>query len=599
MRVKPTALVGATGRPPVRALAVLGAVLAASGCATPAPDVVSVEVRVPSGVCRPTGVRAVRLSLLGDFAPSPTDTVELLASAGARDLAGLRAEMRTLVVEVEGDGGYLAWGRGSLEAVRASGVLAALPLYRSCSIADPDAYRPDGAALVTHPSGSVWIVGGVGAERRIVQVDPRRAFADVLPDALFNPRVGATATLVGDDVVVAGGAAGPAERAFDTYERLGGDARPAGDGPGGRLSVPRRDHGAVRLGELLVLVGGRSGGADDALVDRIDLIDLGAGAPRLGPALAVPRTAPTALALADGSIVVLGGRDASGAPVAVIERIEPGLTRVRTLDVSLPAPEVVLGLGLDRAFHVADREVRVLSFRSDPPRLERLTHQSALSSTVGVASANDRVLLVGRNASGSVSAELWTPHLGTMQTLEASRVVSALAPLPDGSVLEIGADGASLRMLEVPDQWANLPNDRLFFPTDLGDPVVTAGLPGDLDRGVAMRTGAAIGLGALRFGSLTLSPELDGAASIRLVADGDVTAIEVDASGNVSGPGCELPPSGDDPIVIVRARERLELTRGPLRSRCEDVEPSAQLGVEVRLDRGSVLRSLRASRRID
>jgi hypothetical protein len=173
-----------------------------------------------------------------------------------------------------------------------------------------------------------------------------------------------------------------------------------------------------------------------------------------------------------------------------------------------------------------------------------------------------------------------------------------LVALSDGSVLEIGADGASLRMLEVPDAWASLPNDRLFFPTDLDDPAVSAGLPGDLDRGVATRAGATIALGPLRFGGLTLSPELSGAATIRLVSGEVATAIELDASGHVAGPGCELSGALGEAVVVVRSGATLELVRGLSRARCDAIDPRALFTVEVVLDRGSVLRSLRASRRV-
>lgn len=568
-------------------------------CAEPAPDLVPVEVRIASSACRPTSVRAVRLSLLGDFAPSPTDTLELLAAGGVRDLAGLRPDLRTLAVEVEGEPDFVALGRSSLEAVRATGVISALPSLRPCSLVDPDASLPEGAALVAHPDGSAWIVGGRASERRIARIDPRAAFAEVRPDALFNPRVGATATIVGDAVVVAGGAGASLERAFDSYELLADDLGPASSRPGGRLSEARRDHAAVGVGDTLILVGGRTGGVDDRLVERIDVVDVARGEARQGPALATPRTHPVVLATSDGAVLVLGGRDAEGLPVETVERLEPGLGRVSTLEVELPAPDAVFGLPLDRALHVSGSEVRVVSFRTDPPRVELLARRTALLDPVGVASRNGRVLLVGRRADGLASAELWAPHLGTALVLAATRAAEAAALLADGTVLEVAGAGASYRMLEEPDAWATLPNDRLFFPTDLSAAPVVGGLPGDLDGARAVRSGATLAIAPIRFGALTLEPTLEGAASVRLVGeDGAAVSVELDAGGNVLGPGCTL-AAADGALVVVREGARLELVRGATRVRCADLDPDALFSIEVVLDRGSALRALRASRRLE
>jgi hypothetical protein len=595
-----------TGRPTARTtqglsrLCALALATASSGgCAEPAPDVVPIEVRIASSACRPTSVRAVRLSLLGDFAPAPTDTLELLTAGGVRDLAGLRPDLRTLFVEVEGEPDFAAFGRSSLEAARATGVVSALPLLRPCTLVDPDAVLAEGAALVAHPDGSAWIAGGRGSERRIARIDPRSTFAEVRPDALFNPRVGATATIVGDAVVVAGGAGGTLDRAYDSYELLAPDLGPATARPGGTLSQARRDHAAVVVGGALVLVGGRTGGAEDRLVDRVDVVDVARGESRQGPALATPRARPVAFAASDGSVLVLGGRDAAGRLVETVERIEPDLGRARTLETELPAPDLVVGLTLDRALHVAGAEVRVVSFRSDPPRVELLARRTALMGPIGVASRNGRVLLVGRRADGAASAELWAPHVGTSLALEAARVADGLALLADGTVLEVASAGASYRMLEEPDVWATLPNDQLFFPTDLGAAPVVAGLPGDLDGARAVRSGSTLAVAPLRFGALSLEPSLEGAASLRLVAeDGGGVSIEVDAVGNVLGPGCEL-EAGDGPLVVVREAARLELVRGATRARCTDLDPASLLGVEVVLDRGSELRALRASRRLE
>ncbi len=581
-------------------LALVGGTTAA--CASRDPDVVPIEIRIGARDprCQPTQVRAARLSVLGDFAPEPTDTVELLTAGGARDVMGLRPTMRALRAEVDGEPSFRAIGWSTIEDARAGGVIAVLPPLVPCTLLDPDAIAPEDAAVVAHPDGTAWIVGGRGSSRRVARVDPRLSFADVRPDALFNRREGASATAIDRDVIIAGGAAESGDSAYDSYERLGEDVTPSGDGPGGRLSAPRRDHAAVRVGARVVLVGGRSGGGDDALVGRIDVIDPTLRTSSLGPALAGPRVRPIALLGSEGAIFVAGGQTLDGTNVAAIERIEATLDRARTLDTTLAAPDLILGLPLDRFFHVVDGEVRVIDLRADPPRVERLARDTDIVSPRGTATPSGRVLLVGTNLAGRMIAELWTPHLGTAQAMEITRDPRTLAWLVGGHVLEIDAGGATLRALDEPGPWSSLPNDRLLFPSDLSSSFVVATLPGDLDGARATRSAVRISIASTVLGAASIS--LDGSGARTLIlrdASGtslDAVEIAFDAEGNAFGPGCTL-GAGPDPIVVTRSGEVLELLRGSERVRCDDVEGDVLFSVEVELERDAELRTLRVTRR--
>ena len=582
-----------------RALAA-ASLLALAGCARPEPDVVPIAIRVGAADprCQPTTVRAVRLSFEGDFAPAPTDTLELLTAQGVRDLEGVRADVRALRAEVDGEPSFRAIGASPFAEARRSGAIAVLPPLIPCTLLDPDAIATEGAALVAHPDGSGWIVGGAGTERRIVRVDARRAFADVHPDALFNRREGASATIYGRDVILAGGAGGARDTAYDSYERMNEEVTPANEGPGGRLSSPRRDHAAVQIGAALVLVGGRSGGDEDALVARIDVIDLEQERGSLGPALATPRVAPVLLATSDGAIAIAGGLDATGAPIASIERIEPGLDRARTLDLTVPAPDLVLPLPLDRLLHVAGRELRVVDLGSDPPRVELLGRRTDIVAPHGLVTASGRVLLVGSTGAARLVAELWTPHLGTARDVEVGRDPHETLLLADDLALEVDASGASLRVFEEPGPWSSLPNDRLFFPSDLGSSFVLASSPSDWDGARATRSGVRLGLASIVLGSFAI--ELDGTGGRALVLRDASTRVTVsfDAEGNAFGPGCTLSRTGQ-PIVVSRVGARLELVRGAERARCEDVPSEALFAVELELERDAELRSLRVSRRAE
>lgn len=584
----------------VETLAALSfAAFSLAACASPAPDVVPIEVRIGAADarCQPSRVRAARLAIEGDFVPEPTDTVELLTAAGVRDLSELRPSLRALRVELDGDPSYRAIGRGAIEELRTRGVLAVLPPLVPCALLDSDVYLPEYGAVLAHADGSAWVVGGHGVERRVLRVDARTRFAEVWPDALFNRRESPTASAYGRDVIVAGGAAGTTDTAYDTYEHLDEHARPVNRGPGGRLSLGRRDHAALVLGARLVLVGGRSGGATDGLLARIDVVDLEVGTAALGPSLTTPRLRPTLALQRDGGIVVAGGVDLAGAPIASIERIDGGLDRVRTIDLALPAPELVLSLPLDRLLHVAAHEVRVIELGGDSPRVVLLSRRTEIASPRGVVMASGRVLLVGADASGRAVAELWTPHRDTASALEAARLPRALVWLRDGIVLELDTGGGSLRAIEEPGAWSSLPNDRLLVPTELASTALVAGLPGDLEGARATRAGVRMGLGAMRLGGLAITVEGEGARVLVLRDPEEPSRVEIafDAEGNAFGPGCSL-TRGTEPITVSRGGARLELVGAGARARCDDVSDTALFALELELERDSELRSLGVSR---
>jgi hypothetical protein len=577
-------------------------VLAPAGCGTPPPEIVPIAVRIGSADprCRPTSVRAARLSLEGDFAPSPTETVELLAVSGLRDLEGVRRDVRVIRAEVDGDPSFRAIGTSRFDEARRLGAVAVLPPFVPCTLFDPDAMASEGAVLVAHPDGSGWVVGGNGTSRRVARIDARRSFADVHPDALFNPREGASATVHGRDVIIAGGASGARDTAYDSYERLSGEAEPVAEGLGGRLSSPRRDHAALRRGSRLVLVGGRRGGADDALVARIDVIELEQARASLGPALASPRTSPVLVPMSDGGIAVVGGLDALGAALPSIERIEPALDRARSLEIAVPPPDLAIGLPLDRVFHVAGREVRLIDLGVEPARVELLGRTTAIVRPRGLATASGRVLLVGAAEEGRLVAELWTPHLGTVDEIQVGRDLRAGLLLSDGIALEVDESGASLRSFEEPGPWSSLPNDRLYFPSDMGSSFVVASSPGDWDGARATRSGARLALASIVLGVFALEVEGTGARTLLLrePEEGDVVTISFDAEGNASGPGCAM-SRAEAPVVITRSAARLELTRGVERARCDDVRGDATFAVELELERDARLSTLRMSRRAE
>jgi hypothetical protein len=220
-----------------------------------------------------------------------------------------------------------------------------------------DRVRLLGHAAATLVDGSVVVAGGRGPDGAVTGATwtfrlgdaGAPAPAEPMAAALATPRAGHTLTRLGDEVGAAalavGGrdAAGQPVAAAELWEPLResyADFHP-------RMVVPRADHRAVRLPDGSVLIVGGVGAAGP--VDTIELY-----LPRVGQFVAAGSlpsgaglTDLSVTALPDGRVLLAGGRDRSGAPVAttIIARLDP---LDGTVDLSLTD-----ALSVARAGHAA------------------------------------------------------------------------------------------------------------------------------------------------------------------------------------------------------------------------------------------------------
>jgi hypothetical protein len=204
----------------------------------------------------------------------------------------------------------------------------------------------------------------------------------LLPARLASPRARHSATRLGDepgaDVLIVGGCDGAGSPVAETelYRPLRGGFESL---PAARLEVPRCDHVATRLpGGFVLVLGGRTRGVTGAeeAVFAIELYDPIQG--RFSRAGSLPASAGlTALSvtpLPDGRVLLAGGRDASGTAVATayIARLDPLDGRV---DISPTAP-----LDEPRAGHAAvalcDGTVLVVGGGSESPATLRYSPPS-------------------------------------------------------------------------------------------------------------------------------------------------------------------------------------------------------------------------------
>ncbi len=185
------------------------------------------------------------------------------------------------------------------------------------------------AAALALPAGGAWITGGrTGAaaptrQSLVVGADGAARLGVELPDARAG-HVMVRVQAAGDEeawhAIVGGGAAG--SNPVLVAREVGGAFAPAA----APAAAERQAAAAVSLATEALVVGGSVAGTPgrDALVLRAECA--GAAATCLGlhgiaDVLQTARAGATATALPDGQVLVVGGRDAAGQPLATAERL--------------------------------------------------------------------------------------------------------------------------------------------------------------------------------------------------------------------------------------------------------------------------------------
>jgi hypothetical protein len=307
------------------------AALGLSGCGE-ATDTLPLRLSTHAlSACAPPGEARLRLTALGDFAGSET-TSEDLPLARSSDLV-VPPETRAFEASVEsGLGRFIGYAERGPDGV-ASVLL--WPERQVCPIEGPRAYPVTGGgqALGYDPaSQALLLAGGSARDQPSASVGAlgfdtgTGAVTDEGEDAaaLREPRAFATVTAFGDRLLVAGGenplhGEGDAAEPRKTAE-LYDPRRRSFDAESIALVEPRSQHAAVALANgSTLLVGGR-GAIGDAL-RVLELVNPDRRSASIAglAALLAPRIAPSAFALDDGRVFVGGGSAADGTPLSVLE----------------------------------------------------------------------------------------------------------------------------------------------------------------------------------------------------------------------------------------------------------------------------------------
>lgn len=197
------------------------------------------------------------------------------------------------------------------------------------------------ALLGTSPARIALIGGeldGVGA-RFIELIDPPRAIEPPFEDP-HMARVGLTATSLTDGRVIAIGGNAPGGAPVGTITELALTATtPEIRDLRASLAYPRTGHTATRLGDdvgapVLVAGGLDAASAPVAIAELFKpLREELANPATFAPAMVVPRSRHHAVTMPDGSVLFLGGVDATGLPVRTLElfSVDAGFVEVGEL----------------------------------------------------------------------------------------------------------------------------------------------------------------------------------------------------------------------------------------------------------------------------
>src|SRR5438309_6829822 len=248
------------------------------------------------------------------------------------------------------------------------------------------------------------------------------------------------------------------------------------------LNQPRAEHTATRLANGTVLISGGRDAADQPLASA-EIYDPATGGYTL---LASPLPAPvwghTASRLSDGTVLIAGGTGAGGLPVAAAQLFDPTTGAFTALDpLSTPRARhtatllrdgrVVLVGGTDGVEPLASLEVY------DPTTRTFSLAPSALvvprQDHTATLLPDRRVLVAGgSNASGALdSAELYDPTAGTVSPagpLSVPRTLASAALLLDGTVLVAGGQTTTSSDLDSAEVYDAATNTFAWLSAPMG-----------------------------------------------------------------------------------------------------------------------------------
>jgi hypothetical protein len=569
------------------------------------------------GACPLGAASGLELTALGDF---PSRSLRADGSELTASFEPLPPETRELALRVASQRG--GFGR----RVLAQRVLAEpeplwlLPPDDSCPLADDLARALEGAAVVALPPAALLFLGGAAgstlASSDALLLGEGSEVVTPVPGGMLLRRAYASASVLGERVVVAGGTADLRGGAHDTYEVFDAVTRQFDAAQSGKLQEPRMQHASLALPEgRLLLAGGRAESGGLALASA-EVLDPQAGTSDLledARGLTVGRINPKLLALDSGSVFLAAGSDAAGGPIGSVERFDGTALHFEVAADDLPVRgEVAVATlpGARIAWLTCDAgagascRLELLLERADgleraavPLRFDDLA-PAGLRELQLLALGGGRLLLTAADdsdPSGRRRAYLIDPVEPSITRATATRVPRWLVGLASGAVAEIDGAGMSLRAATTLGPYA-CPDGDL---TAAASPFLALDAPEHWQRETdglrAQRDGARFDLAELRAAAFRLEWSVDGPAEL-LLYDGQSAQLSIArTSTDVSTGTCRVPLATSDTLVLERRGAELSL-HGSQSSPCTTKLTGASLGVGVRAARATLVRRLTLER---
>ncbi len=606
-------------------LATLLVLLALVAACAPSPEVSTLALslhQLPS--CALGSASGLSLQALGDF---PSQSERLDPALGTLSLDSFPLQTRELKIEASfahGTGKPTASGRVSLLPPLMPRSVLLLPQSTACVLGDPLAVAPAGSVAAALADGGVLIAGGLGSDSialsSVLLLPAGAQLVQQVPDGMLLRRAYATATSVGELVVIAGGGADKSGSAQETYEIF--------DAISGKFSAtlskklltgPRMQHAAARLPDgRLLLVGGRAA-PDGPLLHSAELLDP-VTAERIAimgnAGLVDGRLSPQLLVLDSGEVLVAGGYDTAGKSVTSVERFDPRTRSFRRLSLRLTAHSEALAselpggrfawLGCDTGKAAGCSLSLQLSttqdFISVPVAIDFAGHTPAgLTELRMLTLADGRLFVTGSDPSATIAHRAFVidPSTATISPRDAVRVPSSVLRTGDGTLLELDAFGASLRREDTASAYDS-PSTNLLAS---GSPWVALDAPAHWQRDTtglhALVVGSRLDLAALRFADLRV--ELDGQGSFTLGwsaepgAGASDTHVSVSA-GTLRAEGCNVALPKGATLVASRHGRSLQLSSSTGAALCSTSLPAGALRLWLSAEPGAQLRRLTATR---
>lgn len=372
--------------------------------------------------------------------------------------------------------------------LRSLAILTTALLLTACGV--------ESATVGPHPLATLGATGPAtpGGSPVAGPATPTRPSAPAT-DARFAPagamesgRAGHTASLLGSgQVLVAGGEASrgadsPALSSASLYDPATNRWQAAAN-----MDTGRTNHvwAALKTGEIL-LAGGESGrGAGATVLNTASLYDPKTNTWRPAAPMSVPRTRFTANALADGTVLVVGGVTTDGRALDSAERYDPATNTWQ------PAGVIPAGRSSHCTTTLPDGRLLITGGESSPSA----SGQRNLLSNAGIYDAlakswtpladmgsararhsarvmpGGKVLISGGNMGTdpgqAVSAEVFDIQAGKWQTvkpLTTDRASHTASVLGDGTVLLVGGNGTAGRPLATAELYDAAANNWQTIP---------------------------------------------------------------------------------------------------------------------------------------